>query len=269
MNSLFRTLSLLLGCLVLLSTKSAAEVAKRVPLKTVPAFIEEHKRDRGVIFNNAKYDRNAKVYFIFPVNSVSYYNGINDRTKFLAKASRKIYRKGADLIITIDYSDSDAEYTRGGYDVPGQAKAATVKSPIVNSFKSVTKRALLNPKKYSRPPSSGKRYISSSYLRAIDADGYLLAYFFRDDDTIVMVNPETDDRKTILEGNFDSRTWEANAILATYEELVARVEQQEAKEAPSASPEQNNTRATEAEEKPEKPESRKKKIRWKRVNVDD
>ena len=268
MNCLFKTLSLLLGFCCFFSSKATAEIAKRVPLKTVPAFIEENKRNRDVIFNNAKYDRNAKVYYIFPVYSVSYSYGINERTKFLAKASRKIYRKGADLIITIDFSDTDAKYTAGGNDVPGQAKAASVKSPIVNSFKSATKRALLNTKKYTRTPSSSSTYVSSSYLRAIDADGYLLAYFYQNDDTIVMVDPETNTRKNILEGNFESSTWEADAILATYKELVARVEQREAKEAPSA-PGQSDAKAADAEEKPKKQPEKKKKTRWKKVKVDD
>lgn len=266
MNYLFKTLCLLLGFCCFFSTRATAEVAKRVPLKTVPAFIEGNKRNRDVIFNNAKYDRNAKVYYIFPVYSVSYSYGINDRTKFLAKASRKIYRKGADLIITVDFSDTDAKYTAGGYDIPGQAKSASVKSPIVNSFKSVTKRALFDTKKYTRTPSSSHIYVSSDYLRAIDADGYLLAYFYQNDDTIVMVDPESRDRKTILEGNFDSGTWEADAILATYKELVARVEQMEAQEAPDEPAQSDEIK--EEVVKPKKKESSKKKVRWKKVDID-
>ena len=266
MTSFFNVLILILSLATLSLQTALAEVAKRVPLKTVPAFIEANKRDRDVIFNNAKYDRNAKVYYIYLVSSVSYSNGINERTKFLAKASRKIYRKGADLIITIDFSDTDAEYTRGGYDVPGQAKSATVKSPIVNSFRSVTKRALFDSKEYSRERRSRNRYVSSFSLRAIDADGYLLAYFYQKDDSIIMVDTETGDEKSILEGSFDSRTWEADAILASYKELMARVEQREAKEAPNE-PDRGDETEVE-EEKPKKKEpSKKKKIRWKKVDM--
>lgn len=269
MKTLFKTLALMLACVTFCSVKSRAEVAKRAPLKEIPAYIEANKRDRSVIFNNAKYDRNAKVYYLYYVSYVSYYTTLDKQTKFLANASRKIYRKGADLIVYIDFSDSDESSARrfgGGYDVPGQAKACSVKSPIVNSYKSVTKRAL-----FKKANASTYHYSSSSYtLRAVDADGMPLAYFYQDGDTIIMRDAETNERKVLIESKFDSSTWEADAILASYKQLVEKIEQQEAQNAPEPTGEAAEADEEEKEEeKPKKKEPNKKKPRWKKVKVDD
>ncbi len=281
MHTICKTLVILLALLACSALKTHAEVAKRVPLKTVPAFIEANKRNREVIFNNAKYDRNAKVYYIYPVPYVSYSSGIDKQTKFLAGVSRQIYRKGADLLVTIDYSDRDSEFTAGGNDVPGQAKSASVKSPIINSYKNVTKRALFNTDKYhrkvdsssSRSSSTSYTYVSSSYMRAIDADGYLLAYFFQSGDSVIMYDTQTNKRETLIENVTDSDTWEADAILSTYKRLVARVNEQEAAEAPQETQKDepvSKKKASKKESKEEEEEARaRKKKRWKRVSVEN
>lgn len=269
MKSILHLPCILLLLCILWPTKLIATPAKHAPLPAVPAYIEENKRNREVVFNNAKYDRNAKVYYLYNVNYISYSYDLDHYTNFLAPVSRKIYRKGADLIVHISLSDSEIEELRKYHDygnIERQAKSCRVKSPIVNSFKAVTRRTL-----FKRSDGTTYSYAPSG-LRAIDADGKPLAYFTQRGDTIVMYDYKTNSEKVIIESKFSESTWEAEAILATYKELIAQVEGETAASQPAddeAKDEEEPDKPRKKEEKARKKASEKKQApRWKKVKVE-
>lgn len=212
MNKTYRTLSLLLAFFVLILPYAHAQKKAQGSLKAIPAFLEANARDRDVIFNTANYNRNAKVFYLYYASD--YY--LNERTKFLTNISRLIFKKGADLIIYVDFSDSDksnAERYGKSYDTPKAARSCSVKCPIVNSYKKVTKRALFKDK------DGNHMSYTPSGLRAVDADGIPLAYFYEDDDIIIMRDAKTGKNTTLLEGKIAPKTWQAKAIELSYKQL--------------------------------------------------
>ena len=103
MYKTYRILFILLAYIALILPNAHAQAKAQGPLKAIPAFLEANARDRDVIFNTANYNHNAKVYYLF--NASEYY--LNERTKFLTNISRLIFKNGADLIIHVEFSDSD------------------------------------------------------------------------------------------------------------------------------------------------------------------
>lgn len=269
MFSLFRPLYLLLILCIFCPGKLAADTAKRAELAPIPAFIDANKRNRDIIFNNARYDSHAKVYYLYNINYISSIHNLNYYAEFLAEPSRRIFRKGAELLILLNLSESEKEYagkyTRSG-DIERQAKSCKVKSPIINSFKAVTRRLL-----YKQTTNSTSSYIPSG-LRVVDASGNVVAYFLQHGDSIEMHNCLDNTRKVILE-SIKEDTWEADAILATYKELVAQVD---ARDANSQTKQENDSAPTatseEEEEELEKPKKKKKKRKspqWKKVRTNE
>ena len=70
----------------------------------------------------------------------------------------------------------------------------------------------------------GKEQSYGTYeLRATDANGVPLGYFSYENGEMVMRDAETGEKKTIGKGSYTGNAWVGPAILASYEELVARV----------------------------------------------
>ncbi len=227
MYKTYRILFILLAYIALILPNAHAQAKAQGPLKAIPAFLEANARDRDVIFNTANYNHNAKVYYLF--NASEYY--LNERTKFLTNISRLIFKNGADLIIHVEFSDSDKSMAKQygkNYDTPKAARSCNVKCPIVNSYRKVTKRALFKDE-------NGKRlsYVPSG-LRAVDADGMPLAYFYEDDDVIIMRDVTTRKNTTLLKGKIDTKTWQAKAIELSYKQLVEKVTQRDAQASTNA-----------------------------------
>lgn len=227
MNKTFRTFFIQLAFIALIIPNAHAQAKAQGPLKSIPAFLEANARNRDVIFNTANYNRNAKVYYLF--HASEYY--LNERTKFLTNISRLIFKKGADLIIHVEFSDSDksnAERYGKSYDTPKAARSCNVKCPIVNSYKNVTKRALF------KDNDGDRMSYAPSGLRAVDADGIPLAYFYEDDDVIVMRDAKTRKETILLKGKIDPKTWQAKAIELSYKQLVEKVTQRDAQASANA-----------------------------------
>ena len=149
-----------------------------------------------------------------------------DNTEFLSNAYKKIYHKGAELVMHLSYSDEDAarfeRYKKSRYydvvDIPRLAKQCSLKCPIVNSYKRKVRQAFFQ--------DTTSEY-SCERFRALDSNGNVLAYFSRMNDSIIMYDEEFNTRKVLKSGGFESDGWEAAAIVASYEELVSRMQRRE------------------------------------------
>lgn len=246
MNKICRTLFILLVFIALILPNTYAQAKAQGSLKAIPAFLEANARNRDIIFNTANYNRNAKVYYLYSASD--YY--LNERTKFLTNISRLIFKKGADLIIHVDFSDSDKSKVESygkSYDIPKAARSCSVKCPIVNSYKAVTKRALF------KDQAGARLSYAPSGLRAVDADGIPLAYFYEDDDIIFMRDAKTRKDTILMKGEIDPKTWKAKAIELSYKQLVEKVTQRDAQAtANTTSSDTNGDEATDDDNKKRK-----------------
>lgn len=246
MLSTFRFLILFLICLFTLQLNPATGATKQSNLPHVPASIEALRRHKDHIFNVGKYDKTAKVYYVYYISSTYSKEAFRKETEFLGLAHKKIFHKGAEIIMHLNYSDEDEKryqkYKKSKYssveDVRKLARQCTLKCPILNSYKRKVRRALSN--------SSNSEYASTSF-RAIDAEGNILAYFSHINDSIVMYDKNHDNRQVLKCPDFESSEWEAAAILASYERLV---NSEKAKEILARKAEKN--KADEEEAKPKK-----------------
>ena len=230
MKHIFRILFLLLGLLMMDPAADAAPT-KDQPRRKIPTFIESFRKQKNHLLNVGKYDKNALVYYVYHIDlsyGSSAFNkeSFKDNTEFLSNAYKKIYHKGAELVMHLSYSDEDAarfeRYKKSRYydvvDIPRLAKQCSLKCPIVNSYKRKVRQAFFQ--------DTTSEY-SCERFRALDSNGNVLAYFSRMNDSIIMYDEEFNTRKVLKSGGFESDGWEAAAIVASYEELVSRMQRRE------------------------------------------
>ena len=230
MKNIFRILFLLLGLLMMVPAVDAAPT-KDQPRRKIPTFIESFRKQKNHLLNVGKYDKNALVYYVYHIDlsyGSSAFNkeSFKDNTEFLSNAYKKIYHKGAELVMHLSYSDEDAarfeRYKKSRYydvvDIPRLAKQCSLKCPIVNSYKRKVRQAFFQ--------DTTSEY-SCERFRALDSNGNVLAYFSRMNDSIIMYDEEFNTRKVLKSGGFESDGWEAAAIVASYEELVSRMQRRE------------------------------------------
>ena len=230
MKHIFRILFLLLGLLMMVPAVEAAPT-KDQPRRKIPTFIESFRKQKNHLLNVGKYDKNALVYYVYHIDlsfGSSAFNkeSFKDNTEFLSNAYKKIYHKGAELVMHLSYSDEDAarfeRYKKSRYydvvDIPRLAKQCSLKCPIVNSYKRKVRQAFFQ--------DTTSEY-SCERFRALDSNGNVLAYFSRMNDSIIMYDEEFNTRKVLKSGGFESDGWEAAAIVASYEELVSRMQRRE------------------------------------------
>ena len=230
MKHIFRILFLLLGLLMMVPAVDAAPT-KAQPRRKLPTFIESFRKQKHHLLNVGKYDKNALVYYVYHIDlsyGSSAFNkeSFKDNTEFLSNAYKKIYHKGAELVMHLSYSDEDAarfeRYKKSRYydvvDIPRLAKQCSLKCPIVNSYKRKVRQAFFQ--------DTTSEY-SCERFRALDSNGNVLAYFSRMNDSIIMYDEEFNTRKVLKSGGFESDGWEAAAIVASYEELVSRMQRRE------------------------------------------
>lgn len=180
---------------------------------SLSSFIDAGRRSKDVVLNSPRYDKKAKVFYLF-------YLGYNVRDNLEAAVSPmvpvydEIYQSGADLIL---YLDSPPEQNADKKDKSrGKKNAQIIKCPIVNIFQSKTRDALF------KKDAQGKEYSYGTYeLRAVDAQGNPLAYFSLNNGTIAMRDARTGEKKDIGSGSYSGNDWAGPAILASYKELVA------------------------------------------------
>lgn len=235
--------------------------------RAIPTFIDENRRNHDIIMNSAKYDPKAKVYFIYHTSTSRTEKGFEENTRFLIPAYKKIHHRGAELIICIRYTDEDAEdykkYKKYDYltDIPQECRSFALKCPIVNSFNNKVRSALFKADKHGRG-----NYVSYPSLRAVDADGIPVAFFYPDNDSIAIYDCETRQRRVLVQSGFPTDEWPAHAILASFQDLVNKASQ---KEAPAEAAESQGT----ADEEAERPKKKKRKStparknRWKKLDI--
>ena len=280
MKSFLHLLCLLLTSSILLPMEAYAAKYKRTDLRELPAFIEANKRKRDVIFNSPKYDKNAKVFYIYHVSRSYSSKYFEKDTDFLAEAYKKIFRKGAELIIHVEYSDEDAERTErykkmkyyDATDIPKLARQSSLKCPFLNSHKMAVRQILFQTKRNKSAIS-----YSNSELRAANPDGEPIAFFSQVGDSIVMTDGDRNNRKILIQGGFSSATWQADVILASYKQLIALVEKEEQARQPQkeeAKDEQSKHRSKSKakgkkhdDDDDDEEEESIKLPRWKKVNI--
>lgn len=274
MKHFLRYLILLLCALILLPAAEAAPFGKQEQVRRkIPTFIEAVRKQKNHLLNVAKYDKNALVYYVYHID-LSYGSSafdkesFKDNTEFLNAAYKKIYHKGAELIMHLNYSDEDAarfeRYKKSKYydvvDIPKLAKQCSLKCPIVNSYKRKVRQALFQ--------DSTSEYTFERF-RALDSNGNVLAYFSRMNDSIIMYDEEFNTRKVLKSGGFSSGDWEAAAIVASYEELVSRMQRRELAAKAKSRAEQRAKEETERKKKEAKAKKSSKPKRKKPVRLDE
>ena len=254
-NAMKKLQYILLMILALLYMERASAAPAKTNSGSISSFIEANRRNREIVLNTAKYDQNAKVFYIY---NLSYYgynlSTFKEHTDFLTEAQRIIFHKGADIVVLLDVDESrkesraQARSSYYGFDVYKAVKRCALKSPILNCD-SKKVRSEFHKK-------SGSIYISTyRTLYAVDANGIPLASFDYDDQAIEMTTASTREPKIIAEGRFDDNQWIVEAILQSYKELVAQ-----------ATPQQEESAAANESEKPsQKTAKAKKKAKMNRM----
>lgn len=260
-----KSLQIIISCLLVLCaifhTPAAAAPAKR----EIPAFIDANRRNKDFFFNSAKYDPEAKVYYLCYIHTPYSKSAFDEATRYLIPVYKKIFNRSAELILMFKYSDSDQEeyerYKRNSFriNLPAECKHLSLRCPIVNVFHNEVRKALLKA-------GASSHYSSPSYpnLRAVNADGTPLAYFYLEDDSIAMRDANLKTKRYIKESGFNTEEWMGTAILTSYKELVAKVE---AEEAPAEAKAETEPKV---EKKSKKKESKKKASspqRWKKLDI--
>lgn len=220
--------SILLGAVSALALAPQAHASKT---DSIADFIKDNRRNAGVVVNTPKYDQNAKVFFLF---YLGYNTHQQDKLEAVTKPLIPVYKKmtgsGAELVMYLDFPPEQNDASTKNK--KGKAKRTlTIKCPVINVFHSEAREALF--KKDAR----GKEQSYGTYeLRAVDAKGIPMAYFSYKNGEVIMRDATTGDMKTIDNGSYNGNEWVGPAILATYQELVAKVApEKDAAETPAES----------------------------------
>lgn len=245
---------LLLLILALLQSSIALAAPHKEAAGSVASFIEANRRNREVVLNNPKFDKYAKVFYVYRCSSSYSMRSLKKYTESLTPAQRKIFNKGADLIILLDIDYERKEAKEQYFDAYKGAKQLSIKSPMLNEDNKKVRAEIHKDANY--------RY---STLKAIDANGVVLATFSYYDDEIVQQNPKTLKRKVLVEGKFEYAEWPAEAILRSYKDLIAQVSPNTP--APPTAGTSDQPAGTTSKKKAKK--STRKSARWRKVETDD
>ena len=188
-------------------------------------FINTNRRGSGIVVNTPKYDRNARVFFLF---YLGYNSHQQDKLEAVTKPMIPVYKKmagsGAELVMYLDFppeQQADSAKPKKGKarrTATTDMRALTIKCPVINVYRSEAREALF--KKDAR----GKEQSYGTYdLRAVDAKGNPLAYFSYENGEIMMRDATTGEKKSIDNGGYSGNEWLGPAILASYREMVAKV----------------------------------------------
>ena len=214
--------SLLLGVASCFALTAQAYAAKA---GSISDFIKSGRRGAGAVVNTAKYDQNAKVFFLFYLGyNMHQQDKLESVTKPLIPVHKKLTGSGAELVMYLDFppeqKEAPAKNKKGKprRNATAEKRSLSIKCPVINVYHSEAREALF--KKDAR----GKEQSYGTYdLRATDAKGTPLAYFSYDNGEIMMRDAETGEKKSIGSGSYSGNAWVGPSILASYRELVAKV----------------------------------------------
>ena len=220
-------LSLKRCCLVLgmVSCFACLPQAQAAKADSIADFIKANRNDAGVVVNSPKYDQKAKVFFLFYLGYNAHQGDkMDSNSKPLVPVCKKLTGSGAELVMYLDFPPEQKDAAAAGKKgkarrgASAERRTLAVKCPVVNIFHKEARDVLF--KKDAR----GKEQSYGTYeLRATDANGVPLGYFSYENGEMVMRDAETGEKKTIGKGSYTGNAWVGPAILASYEELVARV----------------------------------------------
>lgn len=231
MRHFLRFIALLLLATIVLSGNAWGAPKKTKKLRPVPALIESSRRNKDLLFNSPKYDRYAKVYYLYYLSNVYSNTDFTKATEHLADLHKKMHCTGAELIVYVDYTEEDAalyqKNRRFGYmaNIPKRCRQLNAKCPFVNVYRREVRDKLF--KDHQSPFGSEYSY-SYPHLRAIDADGNALAYFMLSDHSVRMTTPTSKTPQLVVRGVRKESEWIVDAILATHSTLVKQAESMEA-----------------------------------------
>lgn len=231
---------------------------KNNKLRPIPALIESSRHNKNALFNSPKYDRFAKVYYLYYLNNIFSITEFTKATEYMAALHKKMHHTGAELILYVDYTEEDARrYQRNrryGYaaNIPKRSRQLNAKCPIVNVYNKQIRDTLF--KDHVSPYGSPYTY-SYPHLRAIDANGNALAYFMYSDHSVRMSEPNGRAYRPILKSVQKESEWIVDTIMATYPDLVRKATEKEAS-------------MTESEEEPEEEDAAPRKSKKKAAKKD-
>ena len=236
---------ILMGLVCCFSWLPQAHAAKA---DSIAAFIKANRNDAGVVVNSPQYDQKAKVFFLIYLGYNAHQGDkLDSISKPFVPVCRTLTGSGAELVMYLDFPPEQKDAAAAGKKgkarrgASAERRTLAVKCPVVNVFHKEARDALF--KKDAR----GKEQSYGTYdLRATDASGVPLGYFSYENGEIMMRDAGTGEKKSIGKGSYTGNAWVGPAILASYEELVARV-----------SPEKGAAESSEAGEDAE-PKAKKK-----------
>ncbi len=241
----------MLGIVSCLSSVPQAQAAKP---DSIADFIKSSRRGSGIVVNTPKYDQKAKVFFLFYLGyNAHQQDKLESITKPFIPVCKKLTGSGAELVMYLDFPPEQIENAaknkkgKTRRNESTEKRTLSIKCPVINVFHSEAREALF--KKDAR----GKEQSYGTYdLRATDAKGIPLAYFSYENGEMMMRDASTGEKISIGTGSYTGNEWVAPAILASYQDMVAKV-------SPAAEPSESGDGAEVQPKKKTKKKSAKKR----------
>lgn len=226
-HRIFRTLALLSASVISLSSHTIGAPAASRTLQKIPAFIEKNRHKKDVMLNEPQCDSAAKVYYLHYLNNIFSNEDFNRSTGYLAGLHNQMKGTGAELILYVNYTREDAaRYQKArrfgsATNIPGRCRRLNVKCPIFNADKQSVRNALFR----NHQSPYGETYtFAYPHLRAIDADGKVLAYFMMSGRSVRMIQPHSRFSRVVVRNVQNETEWISDAIQATHSFLIKAAE---------------------------------------------
>ncbi len=226
-HRIFRTLALLSVFVISLSSQTMGAPNENKGLGTVPAFIEKNRLNKDVLLNEPQYDNTAKVYYLHYLNNIYSNENFNRATGYLAGLHNQMKGTGAELILYVNYTREDAaRYQKArrfgsATNIPRRCRKLNVKCPIFNADKLSVRDVLF---RNHQSPYGEPYTFAYPHLRAIDADGKVLAYFMLSGRSVRMIQPHTRFPRLVVRNVQCESEWITEAIQATQTFLIKQAE---------------------------------------------
>lgn len=210
------------------TAQGAPEKGKK--LRPVPALIESNRQKKDVLFNVPQYNSEAKVYYLHYLSNIYSNEEFTRTTGFLAELHRQMQGTGAELILYVNYTKEDAtRYQKArkygtATNIPKRCRQLEAKCPIFNANKPIVVDTLFNN---HESPYGASYTFSYPHLRAVDADGKVLAYFMLSGRSVRMILPNNRFSRLVVRNVQRESEWITDAILATHSFLVKQAEADE------------------------------------------
>ncbi len=242
----FKIAFLLLGVLAFTQTLHA----KSAGLRDIPDFIEKNRDNPVVTLTIPKYNPAAKLYYFLHMDAIPR-QVLAGMVKLLNATHRKLTSRGGALILLLDYQAGPPSSLNNRKKSLFSQEYGELKVhfPIINTIEKTTQDALFKPSTGNFGTFSHKQ----PTLRAADADGNPIAFFYYEGKSVAMILVHGQGKRTIIDSGVTEENWVSKAINSTQVELMKLVLQKETGQA--APPPQQTGKKT----------PRHKTQRWKKV----